>query len=248
MISKKQLVELLVDAGWENAGTFDEAKLTKLAAAIPTKLKEEDVAAAYKPYYRALVKDGKVDFGNGVPVAAVPPGPTDVSKMERGDLLTLIDVKGLVCPGAKKMAVSALRKKVAGLLEKQAEAKAKEAPAPEPEPEAEAPKAVKGGQKNKPIKEVAVKETLKFAKEKKEPLPKVPRDAFGCKLDSLSAKVNKCISKGWKSEQDIILEAGVTKDQALGRLYYASTKGEIERRKVIEYRLVSKAAAKDETD
>lgn len=104
--------------------------------------------------------------------------------------------------------------------------------------------------KKKPAKEKAEKPEKddKPAKKKAAATPAskkdIPRDAFGCREGTISAKVNSVVSNEWQSEEEIAEAAGVTLDQARGRLYYAATEGQMEYRKRIEYRLVGKPVSK----
>lgn len=72
----------------------------------------------------------------------------------------------------------------------------------------------------------------------------VKKDAFGCREGTIAAKVNKVLGAKWKTEAEIMEEAGVTLDQARGRLYYAEVEGVIVREKLIRYRLVPKEEKK----
>lgn len=66
----------------------------------------------------------------------------------------------------------------------------------------------------------------------------VKRDSFGCKEGTISAKVNAVLSEEWQDESEISKAAGVTLDEARGRLYYGAEKKIIEYRRRIEYRLI----------
>lgn len=74
----------------------------------------------------------------------------------------------------------------------------------------------------------------------------VDRDEFGCRKGSISAKVNAKVNDEWQSEAEIAKAAGVTLDQARGRLYYGAEKAVFEHRRMIQYRLVPKEPAAKE--
>lgn len=82
-------------------------------------------------------------------------------------------------------------------------------------------------------------EKTKEAKPKKKPAPPAAeKDAYGCRVGTISAKVNKVLSKDWMTEEELAEAAGVTLDQARGRLYYAAEQGVCEHRRLVQYRLV----------
>lgn len=64
----------------------------------------------------------------------------------------------------------------------------------------------------------------------------VAKDEFGCKEGTISAKVNKVVGDEWIEEDEVAKAAGVDRDQARGRLYYACEKGEFVSRRLIQYR------------
>lgn len=69
---------------------------------------------------------------------------------------------------------------------------------------------------------------------------KVERDDHGCRKGSIAAKVNAVVSGDWQTEQDIAKAAGVTLDQARGRLYYAAQENVMEHRRLVQYRFKPK--------
>lgn len=77
----------------------------------------------------------------------------------------------------------------------------------------------------------------KAAKAKKED---VPRDEYGCRIGSISEKVNAVVSENWISEDEVVEKTGLTLNQVRGRLYYAQADGTFEMRKRIEYRIPPK--------
>lgn len=132
--------------------------------------------------------------------------------LDRSALKALIEERELPVKPSKHKKDSELRKAVAAALEKVEKPKAEKKKAEKPA-KAEKPKA-----------------------EKKE----VERDAFGCRVGTISAEVNSVLANEWKSEEEIAEEAGVTLVQAQGRLYYATEKGLLVRRRRTEYKLVKK--------
>ena len=108
-----------------------------------------------------------------------------------------------------------------------------------------------GKAKGKKSKKTAVKKEPKPAakkadapaKAKKESTPAktVERDAFGSKVGTISAKINAVLGEEWDDEANLASEAGITLDQARGRLYYAQQEGLIECRRLVQYRLVKKS-------
>lgn len=71
----------------------------------------------------------------------------------------------------------------------------------------------------------------------------VERDSYGCRKGSIAGKVNAVVSGDWQTEQDIAKSAGVTLDQARGRLYYAAQEGAgqvMEHRRLVQYRFKPK--------
>lgn len=120
--------------------------------------------------------------------------------------------------------------------EKPKDKKSKKAPAEEPKDE-------KPSKKEKKSKDDADVEE-KPKKEKKAATPKkddVERDQFGCRKGSISYNVNEQVTDEWETEAGIAEKAGVTLDQARGRLYYGAEKGEFVRERLIRYRLPTPA-------
>lgn len=115
---------------------------------------------------------------------------------------------------------------------------AKPAPAPAPAP-AKKGKA-KAAKKAEPPTPPPAKEK-KAAKPAPAPAKTVERDAFGQRVGTISATINALLEPDWVDEQDIVKAAGVTLEQARGRLYYAEQEGVIECRRLVQYRLTSKA-------
>ena len=121
--------------------------------------------------------------------------------------------------------------------------KAEKKEKPAKEKKEKAPKAEKA---EKPAKAPKAEKKEKPAKEKKEKAPKaekkepIERDDFGSRKGTISAKVNAILGDEWNDEVAIAKEAGVTLDQARGRLYYAQQEGVIECRRLVQYRLVKK--------
>jgi len=110
--------------------------------------------------------------------------------------------------------------------------------------------------KSKPEKaEKSAKAEKSEKSEKKKSKPesngddKVERDAYGCKVGSISAKVNKVMGNDWVTEQEVAEQAGVTLDQARGRLYFGAEEkvGLFERRRLIQYRVLKAPSKKTET-
>ena len=67
---------------------------------------------------------------------------------------------------------------------------------------------------------------------------KPPRDPLGSRPGTLSSKVNAALAKVWKDEKAIVLESGITERQCRARLYALETNGRIERRRIVQYRLL----------
>jgi hypothetical protein len=89
------------------------------------------------------------------------------------------------------------------------------------------------------------KETKKEAKKETKKAPATAaRDGYGCRMGSISQKVNSVVEGEWMTEQEIADAAKVTLDQARGRLYYAAQEGLMEHRRLVQYRLVKKPAKK----
>lgn len=126
-------------------------------------------------------------------------------------------------------------------------------------PEAKPEKADKGEKAEKPSKSKKKKDRAQRGTKKVDKVAKatkatvspksapktVKRDEFGCAEGSISAKVNAVLSDTFQTEQEIAKAAGVTLDQARGRLYYAAEEGIIQYEKRIQYRLAPKSK-KDE--
>jgi hypothetical protein len=115
------------------------------------------------------------------------------------------------------------------------------------QPDAERKKAKKKGKAAKAEKPEKVAKPGKAAKVEKTAKPKkapaapakkdIPVDAYGCRVGTISNKVNEAITDEWQEEEEIAEAAGVSRDQARGRLYYGAEKGLFESRRVILYRL-----------
>jgi len=74
-----------------------------------------------------------------------------------------------------------------------------------------------------------------LVKEKTTPVRNV--DEFGCRVGTISNRVNRVLTKEWKDETVIAKEAGVSLEQARGRLYYGVQLGLFDAEKVVRYRL-----------
>lgn len=112
------------------------------------------------------------------------------------------------------------------------EKKASEKEVPEKKaPAAKAP-AAKGKKDAKPEETEPKKSAKPAAKREKGEV-----DAFNCRLGTISTKVNKVMTSEWMDEDEIIEKAGVTREQALGRLYYGREAGHFEVRRLVQYRL-----------
>lgn len=94
----------------------------------------------------------------------------------------------------------------------------------------------------KPVKKEKGKKKVEPERSRGTPRPVAERDSMGSQVGTISAKVNKVMNSEWQSEQEIAETAGVTLDQARGRLYYgAEPRMDIfERRRMIQYRLKKK--------
>ncbi len=106
---------------------------------------------------------------------------------------------------------------VSGKGEKKAKKPTKEKPAEKEEPKGKKPT------KEKP----AEKPTAKTAE----------HDEYGSRVGTISSKVNAVLADEWDDEEAIAKAAGVTLDQARGRLYYAAQEGVVEVRRLVQYRL-----------
>lgn len=212
MINKEQLIGLLKDLEFPNAADWDNEKLAKRAAQIPDKVSESDVSEKFKAVYKQLVDDG--------------------GKVDLGD------GKVVASTGAIKSTVDVSKMDKARLSELLKEYKLPVIFRKDDTIE-KCRKIVQNAldkKAAKPTKEDKEKKAAAPAK------PKVLRDEFGCKEGSISSKVNKVLTTEWQEEVDLAKIAGVTLDQARGRLYYAADEGEIERRKLIQYRRLPKGA------
>jgi hypothetical protein len=84
-------------------------------------------------------------------------------------------------------------------------------------------------------------EKLAGKKKGKRKAERLELDAFGSRIGTVSAKVNAVLTDEWKDKKAIAKAAGVSIQQAHGRLYHASQDGVIEgRRSVVQYRLKQK--------
>lgn len=83
-------------------------------------------------------------------------------------------------------------------------------------------------------------------KEKKAAAPAkvVERDFMGCRVGTISANVNAALTSDWQSAEEIAKNAGVSLDQALGRLYFGRDEAIIEYRRLIQFRLPEGAKKK----
>ena len=93
------------------------------------------------------------------------------------------------------------------------------------------------GGKNDPL------ETVERKLPKTKPTPSeggVRLDAYGNRVASIAAKVNKVLGEEWEEEALIAKRAGVKVRQARNRLYHAKEDGVIECRRLVQYRLVKK--------
>jgi len=95
-----------------------------------------------------------------------------------------------------------------------------------------------------PAKKPAAKKKEEAPAKKKVPVRKspatngpVPRDAFGNQVGTIAATVNAVMSDEWMSAEEIAEKAGVTLDQARGRLYWGKDQEAFEYRSLIQFRI-----------
>jgi hypothetical protein len=225
-LKREIAVAFLVSLGFAAAGGWDVAKITDRLVKVPDKVKDDDVADEHKELYAELVEaEGVVEIIEGVSKTAprTATGEVDLNELDKKGLMTVIEEEGFEIPGAKKMGSLELIKRITKLRSNK--------PAAAPAKSSKALVTEKPAAKAKEIKEP------KPAKEPKPVKAKIPRDKFGCAEGSISAAVNATLTKEWKDEVAIIEEAGVSKDQARGRLYYGAESGVFEYRRLLQYRI-----------
>lgn len=108
---------------------------------------------------------------------------------------------------------------------------------PEKETKAEKPEKVEAKPEKKGAKKPAAKAATASTKE-------VKRDKFGCRIGSISAKVNAAVSDEWQTEEQIAKAAGVSLDQARGRIYYAIQDGLMESERAVRVKFAKQPAKK----
>lgn len=204
-------------AGFTKAGSWDDEKIVSRLKLVPEKVDEADVPEEHAEIFTAL------------------------QELDADEAIELTDDSG-TAESPKEKAPKAKGKKPAkeSPPEDDADDETNEEPAPsdkdddEDEPPAPKAKGKKPAKEEKPKAPKAEKKA-KINKPAKEPRE---RDALGCAIGSISAKVNAVVTDDWKDEEAIIKEAGVTKNEARGRLYFAAEQKVFERRSKIEYRLM----------
>lgn len=99
------------------------------------------------------------------------------------------------------------------------------------------PEKMKLAKKKRKDRQVEKKKPKSKPRPKAKPRVKKPRDAFGCIVNSISAKVNAVINGEWMTEEEIAKKAGLPLKKTRGRLYFAAEHGDYERRRLIQYRV-----------
>jgi len=233
-IKRATAVALLVALGFTKADGWDDAKLKDRIGQVPQKVGEDEVPDDHKELYgqlKAAKGDVEIITGPSKPATPLPEEEVDVTTLDKTALKSLIEEEGLGIKIAAEDTLEDTQKAVKKALAKKAAAPAKPKKVPAtPKPAA-------------PVKGAAAPAKAPKAPAKpKAPAPaKVEKDKFGCKVGTISADVNKVLSKQWQDEDEIAKAAGVSLDQARGRLYYAAEKKIIEYRRLIQYRIITPA-------
>jgi hypothetical protein len=239
-IKKIDGVGLLEALGFAKAGTWNDEKLGSRLAQIPEKISSEDVPPGFEGVYGDLVEaDGAVELSDDLPdeEMGVPgmdsAGTETLNAMDREELEALIEEKQLNVPFRKTTGTDKLRKLVRDALE-QAEAASKR-----PEPVSTA-KRTKGRLKRKPqLPPDEDEDEEERALLKKGP-KKIPRDPLGSRLGTIANIVNEALGTRWMTDREVAKETGLPLSQVRGRLYYAASRGKLEYRKQIKFRVRQK--------
>jgi hypothetical protein len=222
-IEKAPLVALLVALGFSKAATWSDEKLATKAEELPEKVKEDDIPEEHKELFDQIAEGD-------------PEEPIEIFDTEPGEE---VDEK----PKKKGKKKGKSEKDKAGeALQAEADAAAEE---DEEEEEEEEPAPANKGKKGK--KETGLGEFRVPSEEKKEKPSAANKDYLGCKLGSISNKVNEVLSDEWIDENEVAKLAGVKLDQARGRLYYGTELGQFEVQRLVQYRLKPGTATKPTT-
>jgi hypothetical protein len=92
----------------------------------------------------------------------------------------------------------------------------------------------------------ARKAQFKARNSKRTPRQPTPVDFLGCKVGTISAKVNDVLAhaSNWIDEKEIAEAAGLSLDQTRGRLYFAVLEGHFIKRTRVEYQLAPNPKSK----
>ena len=232
-LKRETAVAFLVSLGFSITGEWSDDKIVDRLSKVPDKVRVDDLEEEWIELFEELVKaEGEVEIveGGAKPVAKTAGGEVDLNELDKRGLMVIIEEEDLDIPGAKKMGTAELVKRITRLRA------AKPAPV-KSAPPTKAPAV-------KEAKATVVKDVKASVKPAKAPAKapvvkkeKTVRDKMGCKEGSISAAINARVTREWKDELDIIKEAGVSKGQARGRLYYGADTGAFEYRRLIQYRL-----------
>ena len=131
----------------------------------------------------------------------------------------------------------------AGLVQSEGKVTLLEEPASPQEEAAAEPKKSKKSKKERKA-EKAEKKAAKSNGKPKKKIPELPRDHYGCREGTISFLVNAVMDKvpkgQWMTDREVAEKAGVSLDQARGRLYYAAEEGLLEHERAVRYRLKTK--------
>lgn len=218
-LNKENTIAFFRMLGFSKADGWDEGQLKKRIKMIPEKVDEEDVDKKYVESYRLLVKAASAKTIEFVEEEDGAEDEDPVMSMTKKEIAALIKKEKLDVKVKDHKTVGSLRQAVREAIDAK--------------PVEEAPKKAATKKAASPKKEKS---------ESKAEEKKVEKDPLGCRLGTISASVNEVLleADGWTTEKEIIEKAQVTRDQALGRLYYMTEKGEVIREKVIRYRLKKK--------
>lgn len=246
-LTRKTAVVFLIALGFSKAGEWDDAKIIDRMKKVPSKVAE--APEGHERLYAALKEaDGKVILSD-TPVAPVAPVEAKKPAAEKPPAAkkpVQPELKIVTPPAPKKSKPAPVEKDVTPLEEltkkellviiEEEELAVKLS---KKVTQAEIISAIKKARKAK-APAVVEKPVVKAPKTPAPAPVKAPRDALGCKLGTISAKVDAVLLEDlgeWKDENEVAEAAGVTLDQARGRLYYAAEKKVFEYRRLIQYRV-----------
>lgn len=224
-VNKDNAIKFLVSLGFK-ANEWDDAKLKDRIGKIPSKVEASEVEEEFEELFESL--------NNSDPADAII-WDTEKEPKAKEEKSTPIDRKKEPKAPAKKKAPAAKKK---AATPKKSTGKPAPSAAATPKKKAAKPAAKKAVKKEAtaelPLEDAPAAKPAAKGRTRPDPIEK---DNYGCRMGTISERINSTIEDEWKTDEQIRDDAGVTLGQARARLYHGVTDGHFEMERVVRYRI-----------